>query len=129
MSDNIIKTEIKLSEESVKRIIVSETLKALSQVDNFMENLISQMLFSRPPKRNSYDKEPLTFFETAIQNAFKPMLQEEITVLAEKQRKQIRDIIVKVFKAKVVDSKEFEDILIKQLSKFVSNIHMYVADR
>lgn len=127
MEDNLVRTEVKLSEESVRKIIAAETLKALSQVDGFMENLISQILFNRPPKQNSYDPVPRTFLEQALQKTFVPILEEEIAVLAETQRGKIRGIIKKVFKANVVDSKEFEDLLINQLSKFVGKVRMYVS--
>lgn len=128
MTDNIIKTEIKLSEKSVSEIVTAETAKALLAIPDFMEKLIKTVLFTRPRKRNSYDPEPNTFFETGIQAALKPVIKEEIENIANKHRKSLSGIISKAFKSKIIDNKEFETKLIEQLSKFTSNIKFYVSD-
>ena len=129
MSDNIIKTEVKLSEDSVHKIVVSETAKALLQVPNLMETMVNDILFFRAPKRNSYDKDNKTFYETVIQNTLKPIVEEEVKKLAEANRKQLSSVIKKAFKSGIIDNKEFETRLIEQLSKFSSSINFYVSDK
>ena len=129
MSDNIIKTEVKLSEDSVHKIVVSETAKALLQVPNLMETMVNDILFFRAPKRNNYDKDNKTFYETVIQNTLKPIVEEEVKKLAEANRKQLSSVIKKAFKSGIIDNKEFEIRLIEQLSKFSSSINFYVSDK
>ena len=126
--DNIVKTEVILSEESVKRIIVAETGKALSQVPGMLETLIQETLFYREPKRNSYDKEKPTLYESVIKKTLQPMVEAELTSIAEKNRPKLAAIIKKAFKTGVVDNKEFEGRLISRLAKFTSNISFYVSD-
>jgi hypothetical protein len=126
MPDNIVKTEIVLSDESVHKIVVAETAKALNQVEGFMESLVHEVLFTRPAKQNSYDKTPKTFYERAVISVLTPMVKEEIEKCAEKHRKKLSAIISKCFKSKIIDNREFEDRLIERLSKFSSNINFYV---
>lgn len=129
MTDNIVKTEIKLSEESVHKIIVSEMGRAFAQIPNFMETMVRDILFYRQPKRHSYDKENPTFYESVIQKTIKPIVEEEIKKLAEIHREKISSIIKDAFQTGVINNKEFEDRLIEKLSKFTSNISFYIDDR
>jgi len=129
MTDNIIKTEIKLSEESVKQIVIAEAAKAVCSVPNLIEGLIKEVLFYRVPTRYSSDVPNPTFFEGALQKTFKPIIEEEIVKIAESNRKEISSIIKKAFKSKVIDNKDFENRLIERLSKFSSCISFYVSEK
>ena len=127
MTENIIRTEIKLSEESVRDIITGEAAKAISEIPGFMDKLAKEVLFARPKKRYSYNKEPPTTFEAVVKKTIVPMIEEEITILAKEFRPKLRAMLKKAFKANVA-TKEFENRLIAQLSKFTSNIKFYVTD-
>jgi hypothetical protein len=126
MEDNIVKTEIKLSDESVHRIIVSETAKKLLEIPNLMETMVNDILFYRPPKKYSYDKDRPTFYESVIQKTIKPIIEDEIKKAAEENREKLSAIIKAAFRSGVIDNKEFENRLIEKLAKFSSNISFYV---
>lgn len=121
MSENVVKTEIKLSEESVHKIVVSETAKALLQIPNLMETMVHDILFYRVPKQHSYDKENPTFYERVIQKTIRPIVEEEIKKMAQQNRNILSTIIKKAFKTKIIDNKAFEDRLIEQLAKTSHN--------
>lgn len=127
-NDNIVKTEVKLSEESVKKIVLAEAAKAVSEIPNFVENLVRDVLFFREPKKYSYDKENPTFYESVIQKTLRPMIEEELSKIAEAYRPKLRKTLKQAFKSDVIDNKEFEDRLIAKLSKFSSNITFYVSN-
>ena len=126
--ENIIKTEIQLSEEMVAKIVASETTKALVKIPEFMENMVKQMLFSRPKKEYSYSEEKPTMYESLVQKYLKPIVENEMEKAAEEWRPKLCVIIKKAFKTNVLDSKEFEDRMLKQLANFSSNITFYVPD-
>jgi hypothetical protein len=123
-----IKTEIQLSEEMVAKIVASETSKALVKVPEFLENMVKQMLFSRPKKEYSYSEEKPTMYESLVQKYLKLIVENEMEKAAEEWRPKLRVIIKKAFKTNVLDNKEFEDHMLKQLAKFSSNITFYVPD-
>ena len=125
---SVVKTEVILGKESVHEIVVSETGKMLAQIPGLMETMVNDILFFRPPKRNSYDKENQTFYESVITKTLKPIVEEEIIKLAETNRSKLSAIVKKAFKSGIIDNKKFEDRLIKQLAKFSSNISFYVAN-
>lgn len=127
MEGNIVETKVALTEESVKQILIAETGKMLSEIPGFMEEMIRQVLFYRSPKRYSSDSPNPTFYEKVIQNTLQPMIEDEVRNIAKKNRKKLSDIIRRAFKAEVIDNVEFENRLIKQLSKFSSNISFYVS--
>jgi hypothetical protein len=124
---DVVKTEVRLSEDSVHKIVVAETAKKLLEIPDLMKTMVNDILFYRVPKRNSYDKENKTFYEEVIEKTLKPIVEEEIMKEANLNRKKIRAIIKKAFKTNVIDNKEFEDRLIERLSKFSSNISFYVS--
>ena len=126
--DSVVKTEIKLSDDMVHQIVIAETAKALLSVPDIMEKMVEQVLFHRVPKKHSYDKENPTFYESVIRQTLKPMIEEEIKMVAGSHRKQLSAIIKKAFKAGVIDTAEFEKRLIEKLAKFTSNISFYVSD-
>ena len=129
MDDNIVKTEIKLGEDSVKKIIVTETAKHILNVPGLIETFVEQILFKRPEKRYSYDNDPPTFYETILKKTIQPIIEEEVKKIAAAQRPTISKILKKAFKTKVIDNKEFENRIIQQLSKFTSNIEFYIAEK
>jgi hypothetical protein len=126
--DSIIKTEVVLNEEMVAKIVASETVKALVKVPEFMENMVKQMLFSRPKKNYSSDPELPTMYESLVQKYLKPIIEDEMSKVAEGWRPKLSAIIKKAFKTNVLDNKEFEERLLNQLAKFSSNITFYVPD-
>ena len=128
MSDDIIKTEIKLSDESIHKILTAETAKALANVPGFLETIVQGVLFTRPRKRYSYDPEPPTFFEKVTGDSLKEMIRDEIKILAEENRDKLRATLKRAFKTKIIDHKEFEDRLIERLGKFTSNITFHIKD-
>lgn len=127
--ENIIKTEIQLNEEMVAKIVASETTKALTKIPEFMENMVKQMLFHRPKKNYSSDPEPPTMYESLVQKYLQPIVENEMEKAAEEWRPKLRIIIKKGFKTNVLDNKEFEDRMLKQLARFSSNITFYVPNR
>ena len=128
MTDNIVKTEVVLSEESVKQIVIAESAKAISNIPGFMEGLVKTILFTRPPKKYSYDKPKPTYYEKLIGEVLKPIIQEEAEKLAESWRPKVKVILKKAFKTNVLDNKEFENRIIERLSKFSSNISFYINE-
>ena len=64
--DSIIKTEVVLSEEMVSKIIAAETSKVMFRVPEFMENMVKQILFTRPKKEYSSDKDKPTMYESMV---------------------------------------------------------------
>lgn len=124
--DSILKQEIKLNEETVAKIIASETAKAMVQIPEFMENLVKQMLFYREPQRYLSDPKNPTMHEKLIQKYMQPILEEEVKNEAESYRPKLRVLVKKAFKSNVIDNKEFEDRFIKQLSGFSSRITFYI---
>ena len=128
MSGDIVKTEIKLSDKSIQRILAAEVAKALVDVPDFMSEMVRQVLFERPAKQYSYDKDKPTLFESAIMGALKPMIKEEMEVLAEGYRPKLRKVLSKAFKTHVSDNGEFETRLLDKLTSFTANISFYVKD-
>lgn len=128
MSGDVIKTEVILSEESIERILAAETAKALLNVPEFMSEMVRQVLFQRPAKRSSYEKDKPTLFESAIMGALKPMIAEEVEKLAEGYRPKLRKILSKAFKTHVADNGEFETRILDRLASFTSNISFYVKE-
>ena len=127
--NDIIRTEINLSEESVHKIVVAETAKAILEIPGLMETMVREVLFHRPPKQYSYDKERPTFFESVIQKTMKPMIEEEVRNQAEAHRAKLTAVIKDAFRTGVIDNKEFEDRLIDRLSKFTANIDFYIVEK
>jgi len=126
--ENIVKTEIKLGEDTVRDILVSEVAKVVAQTPNLIEEFVRNALFYRPPKKYSYDDEKPTFFESTLKKTFQPLIEEEIKKVAEQNRDKLSAIIKDAFKTKVIDNKEFENRIIERLSKFSSNISFYISD-
>lgn len=127
MSGNdVVKTEVIISDESVHKIVVAETGKALASIPGLMEKFVNDVLFFRPPKRNSYDDERPTFYEDILQSTIKPMIEEEVKKVATVYRNELSAIIKRAFKTNVLDNAEFENRLIEKLAKFTSNINFYV---
>ena len=127
--ENIIKTEIQLSEEMVAKIVASETSKALVKVPEFMEKMVEKMLFHREKPRYSSDPQPPTMYENLIQQYLKPIVEEEIKNASEEWRPKLRTIVKKAFKTNVLDNKAFEDRMLQQLAQFSSNITFYVSNK
>ena len=127
MTENIIKTEIKLSEESVREIVVAETTKRLAEIPGFIEGIVHHALTYRKKKRYSSDPDNPTYFEKIIQESLQPMIKEECLSLSESARPTVRKILKKALKTKVIDNKEFETEIIKQMARFTSNINFYVS--
>jgi len=127
--ENIIKTEIQLSEEMVAKIVASETSKALVKVPEFLENMVKQMLFHRPKKEYSYSVEKPTLYESLVQQYLRPIAEEEIKKAAEEWRPKLSVIVKKAFKTNVLDNKAFEERMLDQLAKFSSNITFYVPSK
>ena len=127
MNKSVTKTEVILDEKSVHEIVVAETAQALAKIPNLMQSLIREVLFHRPQKRYSHDKEKSNFFELVIQKTLKPLIEEEIKKIADSNRDKLSEIIKKAFKTNVIDNKNFEDRLIEKLADFSSNIDFYVS--
>jgi len=99
----------------------------LAAIPNFMESMIKEVLFYRPPTRYSGDKPNPTFYESVIQKTLKPLIEEEVKKVAEANRKELSRIIKTAFKTNVIDNADFENRLIDQLSRFTSDIRFYVS--
>jgi len=128
MSDSVVKTEVRLSENTVKDILVAEVAKVIAQTPNIIEEFVRNAIFHREPKRYSYDKDNPTFFESTLKKTFQPLIEEEIIKIANDNREILSKIIKQAFKTKVIDNKEFEKRLIERLGKFTSNITFYINE-
>ena len=128
MTGNVVETKVILDKESVHEIVMEETAKMLLGVPDLMKTFVKEVLFHRPPKRNSYDKEIETFYESVIRKTLKPMIEAEVVKIAEEQREVLSAIIRKAFKAEIINNSEFENRMIKKLGDFASNISFYVSE-
>ena len=124
--ENVVETKVQLSEGSIQKILTAEVAKIVMNNPDIINNIIENVLFTRPEKRNSYDKEPPTFFEIAVKKTFEPMMQEIIAEELQTKRNTIKKIVSKALKTHVLDHGEFASRLIESMSKFTSNISFYV---
>ncbi len=126
--NNVVKTEVILTEKSVEQIVIAEAAKAMSKMPGFLEGIIEHLLTYREPKRYSSDPEKPTYMEAVIAKTLKPIVEEEMIKIANKHRKKLSSILSKAFKTGIIDHKDFEDRLIKEMAGFTSNIRFYVPD-
>lgn len=125
MSD-IVKTEVQLSDDSIQKILVTEVAKIILAKPDYINEIVKNVLFTRPPKRNSYDKDQPTFFESSVKKTFEPMLEEIIGDELQKHKPALKKIIAKALKTNILDHGEFADRLLKAMAKYTSRINFYI---
>ena len=124
--DNIVETKVTLSEDTVCKILTAEVAKVIMDNPSMIESIVQNVLFTRPPKRNSYDnKEQPTFFEMAVKKSFEPMMQELIKEQLQSKKPMLKKIISKALGTKLKHD-ELADRLIIAMSKFTANIQFYI---
>ena len=128
MADSVIKTEISLGEQSIRDVLSVEMAKILQKEPEFFNTFVNNLLFSRPPKKNSYDSELPTFYESALRKTLQPFIEEEMKVLVEEFKPKIDAILRSVFKNALVDTTEFKDRLSESLGKYLSRLRIYPPD-
>ena len=62
-NNNIVKTEVKLSEDSVQKIISAKVAEMLMGQEEFVKEFVNQLLTKREPKQYSRDPENPTYFQ------------------------------------------------------------------
>lgn len=126
MDESIVKTEIKLSEESIQKILTAEVATIILGNPEIINEIVRNVLFTRPERKSSYGDKPPTFFESAVKKTFEPMLQEIIAAELQKKKPALKKIIAGALKTSIIEHGEFAQRLIDSMSKFTSSIGFYL---
>jgi hypothetical protein len=125
---DIIETKINLSDESIEKILISEVAKIVLNNPDIINEMVKNVLFTRPPKVNSYDKPRLTFFESAVEATLKPMITDIVGKELLKNKTSIKKALSKALKTELVDHGVLAERIIERLSTLSSNIGFYVKE-
>ncbi len=126
--DSIVKTEIKLSEESVQKIITAKVAEVLMGQTELVETFVDKVLHHRDKKEYSRDPPKPTLFEEILEASLKPIVVDELKRQFEKKYKKTFQKAVEKGLAKIFSGEETTvmDTILKGMTDAFSKFHFYI---